>query len=84
MIKTYGVLKDLSYQFHNLLTEEIEKRKDENDSDKLISDNNNSLNNNLYGYSEKITIPQYILKYRANIEDLRKLKNKCNLSYILY
>ena len=78
MFKTYGASKDLSYKFHNLLTEEIEKRKDENDSDKLISENNNSLNNNLYGYSNKLTIPQYILKYRTNIEDLRKLKNKCN------
>jgi len=79
MIKTYGVSKDLSYHFHNLLSEELEKRKDENDSDKLISDNNiNSLRNNQYEYSNKIFIPKYILKYKTNIEDLNKLKIKCN------
>ena len=79
MIKTYGVSKDLSYRFNNLLSEELEKRKDENDSDKLISDNNiNSLRNNQYEYSNKIFIPKYILKYKTNIEDLNKLKIKCN------
>ena len=79
MIKTYGVSKDLSYHFHNLLSEELEKRKDENDSDKLISDNNiNSLRNNQYEYSNKIKIPKYILKYKSNIEDLNILKTKCN------
>ena len=79
MIKTYGVSKDLSYHFNNLLSEELEKRKDENDSDKLISDNNiNSLRNNQYEYSNKIFIPKYILKYKTNIEDLNKLKIKCN------
>ena len=40
MYKTYGVSKDLSYKYHNLSSEESEKRKEENDSDKLISDNN--------------------------------------------
>jgi len=79
MFKTYGVSKDLSYQFHNFLTEEIEKKKDENDSDKLISDNNiNSSRNISYEYQNKIIIPSYILKYRSNIEELRKLKIKCN------
>ena len=79
MIKTYGVSKDLSYHFHNLLSEELEKRKDENDSDKLISDNNiNSLRNNQYEYSKKIIMPKYILKYKENIEDLNILKIKCN------
>ena len=84
MFKTYGVSKDISYKFNNLLSEEIEKRKDENDSDKLISDNNiNSIRNNSYEYSRNNTIPKYILKYRTNIEDLRKLKIKCNSYYIL-
>ena len=79
MIKTYGVSKDLSYRFNNLLSEELEKRKDENDSDKLISDNNiNSLRNNQYEYSNKIIMPKYILKYKSNIEDLNILKTKCN------
>ena len=79
MFKTYGASKDLSYKFHNLLTEEIEKRKDENDSDKLISEDNiDSLRNNKYEYSNKIFIPKYILKYKTNIEDLNKLKIKCN------
>ena len=79
MFKTYGASKDLSYLFNNLVTEEIEKRKEETDSDKLISDNNiNTIRNNNYEYFNKNTIPIYILKYRENIEDLRKLKIKCN------
>ncbi len=79
MIKTYGVSKDLSYRFNNLLSEELEKRKDENDSDKLISEDNiDSLRNNKYEYSNKIKIPKYILKYKSNIEDLNILKTKCN------
>jgi len=79
MFKTYGASKDLSYLFNNLVTEEIEKRKEETDSDKLISDNNiNTIRNNNYEYFNKNAIPIYILKYRENIEDLRKLKIKCN------
>ena len=79
MFKTYGASKDLSYLFNNLVTEEIEKRKEETDSDKLISDNNiNTIRNNNYEYFNKNTIPIYILKYRENIEELRKLKIKCN------
>jgi hypothetical protein len=80
MFKTYGASKDLSYKFHNLLTEEIEKRKDENDSDKLISENNiNDLTkNNTLNYFHKNTLPGYIIKYKNNIDNLRKLKIKCN------
>ena len=80
MFKTYGASKDLSYKFHNLLTEEIEKRKDENDSDKLISENNinDSTKNNTLNYFHKNTLPGYIIKYKNNIDDLRKLKIKCN------
>ena len=85
MFKTYGASKDLSYHFNNLVTEEIEKRKEETDSDKLISDNNiNTIRNNNYEYFHKNTIPIYILKYRENIEDLRKLKIKCNKYFILF
>ncbi len=80
MFKTYGASKDLSYKFNNLLNEEIEKRKEESDSDKLITDNSitSSRKNLLYEYSYKNSLPKYILKYKANIEDLRKLKIKCN------
>ena len=79
MFKTYGISKDLSYQFHNFLTEEIEKKKDENDSDKLISDNNiNSSRNNSYENSNKFAISSYILKYKLNMEELRKIKIRCN------
>ena len=40
MIKKYGASCDHSYRFHNLVTEENEKRKENNDSDKLIEENN--------------------------------------------
>ena len=84
MLKTYGVSKDLSYHFNNLLTEEIEKRKEETDSDKLISnDNINSIRDNNYDYYNKNILPTYILKYRQNIDDLRKLKNQCNKYFII-
>jgi len=85
MLKTYGVSRDLSYQFNNLLSEEIEKRKEETDSDKLISnDNINSIRDRNYDYYNKnILVPSYILKYRENIEDLRKLKNQCNQYFII-
>ncbi len=39
MIKKYGASKDHTYKFHTLVVEENEKRKDNNDSDKLIDDN---------------------------------------------
>ena len=86
MIKTYGVSKDLSYQYNNLISEEIEKRKDENDSEKLISnDNINSIRNNNYENSNKnLLLPSYIIKYRENIEDLRKIRIKCNQYFIIY
>ena len=76
MYKTYGVSKDLSYKFNNILSEEIEKRKEENDSDKLISDDNNNIINN--SFNNSFEIPLYILKYKANIDELKRLKLKCN------
>ena len=36
MIKNYGVSKDLSYLYRNLVQEESEKKKENNDSDNLI------------------------------------------------
>jgi hypothetical protein len=85
MFKTYGASKDLSYYFNNLVSEEIEKRKEETDSDKLISDDNiNTIRNNKYEHFHKNAIPTYILKYRENIEDLRVLKIKCNQYFILF
>ena len=88
MLKTYGVSKDISYHFNNLLTEEIEKRKEETDSDKLISnDNIDSIRDNNYNYYNKNILPSYILKYRQNIDDLRKLKNlilgRCHIYMII-
>ena len=84
MLKTYGVSKDLSYHFNNLITEEIEKRKEETDSDKLISnDNINTIINNNYDCYNKNILPSYIIKYRQNIDDLRKLKNQCNKYFII-
>ena len=40
MYKSYGVTKDLSYKFRNLVQEEIEKKKENTDSDNLIDENN--------------------------------------------
>lgn len=40
MIKKYGASRDLTYQFHNLLQEELEKKKENTDSDNLIEENN--------------------------------------------
>ena len=40
MYKIYGVSKDLSYKFRNLVQEEIEKKKKNKDSDNLINKNN--------------------------------------------
>ena len=40
MIKNYGVSKDLSYRSRNIVQEEFEKKKDNNDSDNLIDENN--------------------------------------------
>jgi len=40
MIKKYGALRDLTYQYHNLLQEEMEKKKDNTDSDNLIDEKN--------------------------------------------
>jgi len=39
MIKRYGASRDHSYRFHVLISDEIEKRKENNDSDKLIDEN---------------------------------------------
>ena len=40
MIKKYGASRDHTYKYHTLVIEENEKRKDNNDSDKLIEHNN--------------------------------------------
>ena len=40
MIKNYGFSQNLTYKFRNFIQEEIEKKKDNNDSDSLIEDRN--------------------------------------------
>ena len=40
MFKNYGVSNNLSYKFRNLVQEEIEKKKENTDSDNLIDENN--------------------------------------------
>ena len=44
MIKKYGASRDHSYRFHNLVLEEREKDKENDDFDKLIDDNDNNNN----------------------------------------
>ena len=44
MFKKYGASRDHSYRFHNLVLEEREKNKQNDDFDKLIDDN--YINNN--------------------------------------
>ena len=40
MLKNYGVSNNLSYKYRNFLQEEIEKKKESNDFDILIEENN--------------------------------------------
>ena len=40
MIKKYGASRDLTYQYHNILQEEMEKKKESIDSDNLIDEKN--------------------------------------------
>lgn len=40
MIKNFGFSQNLTYKFLNFVQEEIEKKKDINDSDTLIEDRN--------------------------------------------
>ena len=40
MIKNYGVSQNLTYKFRNFVQEEIDKKKDINDSDTLIEEKN--------------------------------------------
>lgn len=40
MFKKYGASRDHSYKFHSLIIEQRDINKDNNDSDKLIEDNN--------------------------------------------
>ena len=40
MLKNYGVFNNLSYKYRNFLQEEIEKKKESNDFDILIEENN--------------------------------------------
>jgi len=40
MIKKYGASRDLTYQYHNLCQEEMEKKKENTDSDNLIDEKN--------------------------------------------
>jgi hypothetical protein len=40
MIKKYGASRDLTYQYHNIWQEEMEKKKENTDSDNLIDENN--------------------------------------------
>ena len=44
MFKRYGASRDRSYRFHNLVLEEREKNKENDDFDKLIDDNDNNYN----------------------------------------
>ena len=41
MIKTYGFSQNLTYKFHNIIQEDLDKKKDNSDSDTLIDDKNN-------------------------------------------
>ena len=40
MIKNYGFSQNLTYKFRNYIQEELDKNKDNNDSDNLIEENN--------------------------------------------
>lgn len=40
MIKKYGASRDLTFKFHSLMEGQREINNDNNDSDKLIEDNN--------------------------------------------
>ena len=40
MLKNYGVSNNLTYRYRNFLQEEVEKKKDNNDFDILIEENN--------------------------------------------
>jgi hypothetical protein len=40
MIRNYGVCQNLTYKFRNMAQEELEKKKDINDSDSLIEEKN--------------------------------------------
>ena len=42
MFRKYGASRDHSYKFHNLVLEEREKNKENDDFDKLIDDNDNN------------------------------------------
>jgi hypothetical protein len=40
MIKKYGATRDLTYQYHNIWHEEMEKKKENTDADNLIDEKN--------------------------------------------
>ena len=40
MIMNYGFSQNLTYKFRNFIQEELEKKKDNNDSDNLIEEKN--------------------------------------------
>ena len=40
MIRNYGFSQNLTYKFRNFIQEELDKKKDNNDSDNLIEENN--------------------------------------------
>ena len=40
MINNYGFLQNLTYKFRNFIQEELDKKKDNNDSDTLIEEKN--------------------------------------------
>lgn len=40
MLRNYGICQNLTYKFRNMLQEELEKKKDINDSDSLIEEKN--------------------------------------------
>ena len=40
MNKSYGASQNLTYKFRNFIQEELEKKKENNDSDALIDDKN--------------------------------------------
>jgi len=88
MIKKYGASRDLTYQYHNLLQEEMEKKKDNTDSDNLIDEKNVKVNrlisSNASEYdkshndpsNKSCNLPNYISNYYINKNDIKSLEIK--------
>jgi len=79
MIKNYGTSKDLSYLYRNLVQEESEKKKGNNDSDNLIDIKANQLISNVPYYDKVIndpTLPKYISDFISFKQDMKLLEIK--------